>query len=363
MKQETADALTGRGVHLIEPQTIEIGAEVDASAIGPGTTIHAGCRIRGAQTTIGADCVLGAEAPMTVDNCQLGSGVELAGGFATESVFLDGSKAGSGTQIRAACLLEEGANVAHAVGLKQTILMPWATLGSLINFCDALLAGGTGPKDHAEVGSGFIHFNFTPKGSKATASLFGDVPRGVFLRQRRVFLGGNGGAVGPVHVGFGATSGAGVILRTDVPDNQLVLDQAVPQLDREARRHRVIDANLAYIGNLIALRTWYSEIRSAFFERSTNGQALYAGAQRVFAAALQERFARLRAYSEITGGVDAALEERLVQIEDLEPVRDPEFIEAVTSLAPTHDYLGAIQSLSDDQVARGQAWLTAVAQV
>ena len=54
------------------------------------------------------------------------------------------------------------------------------------------------PPDHTEVGSSYIHFNFTPDGDKTTASLFGDVPRGVMLNQPPIFLGGQGGTVGPV---------------------------------------------------------------------------------------------------------------------------------------------------------------------
>jgi UDP-N-acetylglucosamine/UDP-N-acetylgalactosamine diphosphorylase len=41
---------------------------------------------------------------------------------------------GLGAQVREACILEEQASAAHCVGLKQTILFPFVTLGSLINF-------------------------------------------------------------------------------------------------------------------------------------------------------------------------------------------------------------------------------------
>src|SRR6185436_10422934 len=123
---------------------------------------------------------------------------------------------------------EEEASTAHAVGLKQTILLSFVTLGSLINFCDLLMAGGTSREDHSEVGSGFIHFNFTPwgrSGDKATPSLIGDVTAGVFLRQPRIFLGGLSGIVGPQKVGFGSCTVAGQVLRREVPPNRLVGDE------------------------------------------------------------------------------------------------------------------------------------------
>ena len=80
--------------------------------------------------------------------------------------------------MRRGTILEEHASCAHTVGLKQTILFPYVTLGSLINFCDCFMAGGTGPRNHSEVGSSYIHFNFSANQDKATASLLGMCPRG-----------------------------------------------------------------------------------------------------------------------------------------------------------------------------------------
>ena len=126
---------------------------------------------------------------------------------------------GLGAHLRAGCILEEQASGAHCVGLKQTILFPFVTLGSLINFCDILMTGGTSRKNHSEVGSSYIHFNFTPwgkSGDKATPSLVGDVVEGVFLDRKRIFLGGSGGMVGPCRVGYGSIAAAGQVLRRDV---------------------------------------------------------------------------------------------------------------------------------------------------
>ena len=94
----------------------------------------------------------------------------------------------------------------------MTILFPWATLGSNINFCDALLSGGTGPElgSFSEVGSGTIHYNYSIRGDKATASLFGDVFQGVFLDQERLFIGGNNSLLGPVKADFGAMTASAI---------------------------------------------------------------------------------------------------------------------------------------------------------
>lgn len=206
--------LMEKGVNFPNPLAIDIGDEVDIDRIsGNGVKIYPGCRIHGDKTVISAGALIGREGPATIENCQLGPRVELKGGYFNQSVFLEQSNLGLGAQVREGCILEEEASGAHCVGLKQTILFPFVTLGSLINFCDCLMAGGTSRKNHSEVGSSYIHFNFTPDGDKTTASLLGDVPRGVMLNQPPIFLGGQGGIVGPLRLGFGNVVAAGCVLR------------------------------------------------------------------------------------------------------------------------------------------------------
>jgi bifunctional UDP-N-acetylglucosamine pyrophosphorylase / glucosamine-1-phosphate N-acetyltransferase len=234
-------------------------------------------------------------------DCRLGPGVELKGGFFTGSVFLARSSMASGAQVRECCLIEEEASGAHTVGLKQTILFPFVTLGSLINFCDCLMAGGTSRQDHSEVGSSYIHFNYTPNQDKATASLIGDVPRGVMLRQAPIFLGGQGGLVGPVRLGYGTLIAAGTVWENDCPQGRMLLKGSAllserplhTGLYREVRRK--VANNLLYIGNLAALRQWYVHVRKPFLKAQEGGAALYEGALEVLDAALEERISRLRA--------------------------------------------------------------------
>lgn len=290
-----------KGVRIPNPQTITIGEEVSLDGIaGNGVVIHAGSRIFGATTVIGEGCEIGLEGPVTIENCQLGPRVKLKGGYFSGSTFLERAAMGSGAHIRSGCLLEEESNGAHTVGLKQTILLPFVTLGSLINFCDCLMAGGTSRKDHSEVGSSYIHFNYTPDQDKATPSLIGDVPRGVMLNQRPIFLGGQGGLVGPVRIGFGTVIAAGTIYRKDFPKgNGLLFSQA--SLKKQQPHHpllypsikRMIKNNINYIANIIALRRWYLDVRSLFFESTTFQKALYHGAVEKLEMVIDERVQRL----------------------------------------------------------------------
>ena len=158
---------------------IFISDEVDRKRIADGAVIHIGCKIFGKDTLICDNVELGLEAPVTLKNCFVGPNVKLKGGYFENAVFLEGAAAGSGAHVRGGTIFEEQASIAHTVGLKQTLLFPFVPLGSLINFCDCLMAGGTSRKNHSEVGSAYIHFNYTPNQDKATASLIARVKRTV----------------------------------------------------------------------------------------------------------------------------------------------------------------------------------------
>ncbi len=300
------DLLIRRGVRILAPETVEIGEDVNPERISPDrVTIYPGCRIYGNDTLIMAGATIGFEGPATIVNCQVGPGAELRGGFFQKAVFLDKASLGLGAHIREGCLLEEQSGGAHCVGLKQTILFPFVTLGSLINFCDCLMAGGTSRQDHSEVGSSYIHFNFTPNGDKATPSLIGDVPRGVMLKEPPIFLGGQGGLVGPCRVGFGVVVAAGTILRKDAAeDGKMILGSSTPA--RTVPYHRGLYGsirgrtlnNINYIANLIALRRWYRNVRSLFTDGDFFREELLRGAVEKIDLGLKERVKRLVAFAE-----------------------------------------------------------------
>ena len=131
--------------------------------------------------------------------------------------------------------------------------------------------GGKSRRDHSEIGSGFIHFNFTPwgqHGDKATPSLIGNVVRGVFLREPRIFLGGVSGLVGPQKIGFGSMTGAGQVIRKEVLEARLVCQRG-QEIDQEIAIESIdpgqmkLKINLEYIGQLVALKAWYQGVRLA----------------------------------------------------------------------------------------------------
>jgi UDP-N-acetylglucosamine/UDP-N-acetylgalactosamine diphosphorylase len=392
---EAVARLLERGVRIPNPFSVNVGEEVDPERISSnGVVLYAGTKISGAKTVISSGTKLGGETPVTVADCRLGRGVELKGGFFDASVFLDRVKMGSGAQVREGCLLEEEANGSHTVGLKQTILFPFVTLGSLINFCDVFLAGGTSRRDHSEVGSSYIHFNYTPNQDKATASLLGDVPRGVMLREPPIFLGGQGGLVGPVRIGFGTVIAAGEVWRSDCPEGCRLLQGEVKKPSAKPFhpgaygdiRRRVIN-NILYLANLLALKQWYLHVRSSFPGDPELGEALYRGALETLGAAVAERLTRFAALAE---KMEKSLEqcERFLSDETCSVIlrqqrefreRWPEleacltdgqeeaagweerdrFLAALSSVreAQGNDYIRVIRSLDRGLSALGTAWL------
>jgi UDP-N-acetylglucosamine diphosphorylase/glucosamine-1-phosphate N-acetyltransferase len=382
-------ALLRAGARIPRPATVVIGPEVKLEQIvARGLVVHPGTRISGARTTILEGAELGYEEPVTLENAVLGRRVKVQGGFVKDSVLLDGCEVRQGFHGREGCLLEEDSYFAHNVGLKMTIVFPFVVLGSLINFCDCLLAGGTSRKHHSEVGSGFIHFNFSPRGDKATPSIFGDVPRGVMLDQEPIFLGGLAGVVGPARVGFGSVLAAGSVYRADYDEGLLVLGERRRD-GSTAFRPRSLGAirakvgkNLLYLAELAALWAWYRHVRPVLGGPDLLAQAVIAEGRRMVEANIDERLKQLDRFRdlvreclpasaaggdvpltsewrEFVEGWDAArpIVAGFRKIEGRTDQRDALCERLATTPA---SYTAAIRGLDPDSRRRGTEWLASI---
>ena len=304
-------ALEEKGVKIIDPRQVYISPDVDPDRIYPGSVLYPGTRVTGARALIGTGAKIGTEGPAHVNNSVIGAEASIASGYVTECTLLPRAKAGANCHFRGGTLLEEEANTAHAVGLKQTIMMYGVTMGSLINFCDALLSGGLSRKVHTEVGSGFIHFNFTPwgeTGDKATPSLIGTVTEGVFLDKPPIFLGGMSGIVGPKEIGFGAMTVAGQVVRKSVPDETMYsggrssfeksfsYNNSTPS---EKHIRQVRESNIEYLAQLYALKAWYTHIRLKRSRLCGNEELelVYAGALETLEECVKERVKRYKSFA------------------------------------------------------------------
>ena len=382
----TLATLLERGVRLVAPETVTIGPDVVLERIAPGVEIHPGCRLNGAALSIGPDCILGEEGPVSLHDCQLGARVRLRGGFFDHATVLDAVDAGSCAHIRPGTLLEEGVSLGHAVGLKQTVLLPYMTAGSLINFCDCLMSGGSSRENHSEVGSSYVHFNFTPHQDKATASLIGDVPHGVMMDQPPIFLGGQGGLVGPCRITYGTVIAAGQICRKDVltPGHLIRAGASAAAIDQPYDPRlmggidRIVVNNLHFLGNLLALDAWWRLMRVRF-AREPWQHHCHEGALLRLNEMFDERIKRLDQFAEkvvfslsLASAPDAAAgrsqrtfiaawprmrELLLAQIKARTILTIPNDLPKLGGLTAKHDYLAWVRELSPADKHRLTAWL------
>ena len=298
--------LEEKGVIIVDPGQIYISPEVELDRIYKGSVLFPGCRLSGARTLIGSSAQIGTEGPATICNSVIGSEAEVCSGFLSDATLLPKAKAGANAHYRGGTLLEEYASTAHCVGLKQSILMYSVTLGSLINFCDVLISGGSSRLEHTEVGSGFIHFNFTPwgkNGDKATPSLVGNVTDGVFLDQKRIFLGGLSGMVGPVSIGFGAMTPACQVIRHSVADSTMHSEtgNSINKLwsssnvtFSKTRFKKIFEKNVHFLSQLFVLKEWYLQIRISRSKLQNNEELSFvlSGAVETIGLCMKERVKR-----------------------------------------------------------------------
>ena len=288
------EALQRRGVEVWGPERVYVSEDVKLDAIEAGAVIrHA--TLSGPELRIAKGTKVGVSGHAEVEDCQIATDVELGAGLYQGATFLQGAKVRGFAEIRPGTLLEEESEVAHSVALKNTTFTCCCVAGSLINFCDLFLSGGTSRRDHTEVGSGTIHFNFDPRGDK-WGSLIGGI-RGVLLRSAPVFVGGNCGIVGPVEIGFGSVTAAGSVIRRDVGQNVVIAtgSKNVQIRDFDRRIYGSLTSRFLLtaklIGTLRALDRWYALVRLP--TASADERPFYDAARKQIEIQIAERIKRL----------------------------------------------------------------------
>lgn len=209
--RERVLALQKKGVEILNPESIAVGEIVNPENIEAGVRVGPGTSIDGPATMIGAGTEI--KGASVIRDCLIGRNCSLHSGEYLDSVLLDGCSTVGWARVRGHCAWEEGTNSAHNVDTKTTVLGYKTTLGSLINFCNVLMLGGTSPRLEvgAEVGSGTINFNFLPYGAAVGAlikpsTVVGSMEspflscKGAPIRYD--FVGGHCSIIAPVVVGL-----------------------------------------------------------------------------------------------------------------------------------------------------------------
>ena len=414
------DALGRRGVILPRPELVVIGPEVALDRIAAGAVLHPFTQLRGERTHIGAGAEIGEGGPAMLEDCwvsagarigtmgpvtlrrvTVGPGTVLGSGAAEDAVFIGKEvddpaiSCGMGFRVRKGSLYEEDASSAQHTDTKMTVLFPWVTLGSNVNWCDLLMAGGSGPElgNFSEVGSGAVHFNFTPRGDKATASLLGTVSEGVFLVAQAIFIGGNASLIGPAQAAFGTVTAAGRRFSGPLqPGLHAGEAPAVPEALRPfdpaiyGSIKRVYESQVRFIGELAALDAWYGQARALLAQGDAVLEAVYAAGRSMVRMNIMERIAQLggmakrmdrssariernnptdrriaqqRALFEAWSGIEVHLQDFAAAQEDM-----PDALRhGLESSAARHGriYTRVIRGLDAEAIDEGRAWLAGTA--
>jgi bifunctional UDP-N-acetylglucosamine pyrophosphorylase/glucosamine-1-phosphate N-acetyltransferase len=185
------------GVTIVDPASTWIDADVQ---IAPDVTIDPGTFLRGA-TTVARDTIIGPNS--TVIDSEIGSGVRILHSYVLEAAIDDDCTVGPYAYLRPEARLEGGAKAGSFVEIKKSRIGEGAKVPHLSYIGDTEVGAGT------NIGAGTITANYD--GRKKHQTKIGE----------RARISVNTSLVAPVRVGDDAYTGAGAVIREDVPDGAL----------------------------------------------------------------------------------------------------------------------------------------------
>jgi bifunctional UDP-N-acetylglucosamine pyrophosphorylase/glucosamine-1-phosphate N-acetyltransferase len=202
------------GVTIVDPAAtwIDAGIEIEADA-----TIEPGTSLKG-ETRIGAGSVVGPNT--TLIDSTLGRDVVALHAYLVDCEVLDGCSVGPFTYIRPKTVLEAGAKAGSFVEIKNTRVGAGAKVPHLSYVGDAEIGSGT------NLGAGTITANYD--GFRKHRTVIGEHCR----------IGVDTMFVAPVSIGDGAYTGAGTVVRKDVPAGTLAVPQESKQRHIEGYAER-----------------------------------------------------------------------------------------------------------------------------
>jgi len=189
------------GVTVVDPGSTWVDAEVEIAA---DARIEPGSSLRGA-TAVGAGSVVG---PLTtLTDTRLGANVAVPHSYLVECDVEDGCSVGPFAYLRPGAHLEQGAKAGSFVEVKNSTLGPGAKVPHLAYVGDADVG------ERSNLGAGTITANYD--GSRKHRTTIG----------RGVRIGVDTMLIAPVEVGDAAYTGAGAVIKQDVPEGALAVSE------------------------------------------------------------------------------------------------------------------------------------------
>ncbi|HQH91570.1 MAG TPA: bifunctional UDP-N-acetylglucosamine diphosphorylase/glucosamine-1-phosphate N-acetyltransferase GlmU [Dermatophilaceae bacterium] len=202
LNRRTVEAAMREGAIIRDPATTWIDTDV---SIGRDTVIEPNVQLRGA-TTIGADCLIGPDT--TLVDMEVGDGATVCRTQGSLSVVGPGATVGPWAYLRPGTELGAEAKIGTFVETKNANIGAGSKIPHLSYVGDATIGTGT------NIGASSVFVNFD--GVSKHRTTVGDHCR----------MGSDTMYVAPVTIGDGAYSGAGTVIRSDVPPGALVLTDA-----------------------------------------------------------------------------------------------------------------------------------------
>ncbi|MCY9785841.1 bifunctional UDP-N-acetylglucosamine diphosphorylase/glucosamine-1-phosphate N-acetyltransferase GlmU [Nocardiopsis sp. EMB25] len=202
------------GVTVVDPATTWLDVQV---RIGRDAVLEPNTRLRGA-TVVGEDAVVGPGATLT--DTVVGEGAAVRETTADQAEIGSGANVGPYTYLRPGTRLAERTKVGAFVEVKNSTVGTGSKVPHLTYVGDADIGEGS------NIGCSTVFVNYD--GVNKSRSTIGD----------HVRIGSDNTIVAPVNVGDGAYSGAGAVVRDDVPPGALAVSEGHRQRNVEGWTQR-----------------------------------------------------------------------------------------------------------------------------
>jgi bifunctional UDP-N-acetylglucosamine pyrophosphorylase/glucosamine-1-phosphate N-acetyltransferase len=221
MRRRILERLMLAGVTIVDPATTFVEASV---TIGADTVIQPFTTLRG-QTSVGERCEIGPHS--VVRDSTIGDESVVLGSWVEEATLAAHVRVGPMSHLRPGARLEPHAHVGNYAEVKN------ATIGAGVQMHHFSYAGDASIGAGTNVGAGTITCNFDGVSKHHT-----EVGEGVFLGSDSLLI-------APVTIGDGARTGAGAVVRRDVPPGGIAVGMPARVIRRataESESHSPADA-------------------------------------------------------------------------------------------------------------------------
>jgi bifunctional UDP-N-acetylglucosamine pyrophosphorylase/glucosamine-1-phosphate N-acetyltransferase len=187
------------GVTVVDPATTWVDVQVQ---LGVDVVLHPGTQLHGV-TSVGDGATIGPDTTLT--SCEIGAGAAVVRTHGSDSVIGPGASVGPFAYLRPGARLGEGGKIGTFVEVKNSDIGAGSKVPHLTYVGDATIG------DHTNIGASSVFVNYD--GVRKQRTVIGSHAR----------TGSDNMFIAPVHVGDGAYTGAGTVVREDVPPGALAV--------------------------------------------------------------------------------------------------------------------------------------------